>query len=201
MKVGLAVLVSLFILPVHAEYFLIDQIERVIYGPGFPEATGLRDTTAIITKSDLERVGLDGQPRTMEKLIFESLVYLDAKKYRMEDEKLVDRYIEAVKAQNNLSLDDIKKMFHDSGYTYEEGREQLAKYNTINQLLDFKVRSKVIVAEREAREYYEAHPLYEPAAYQLERIFVPFRTSLKSANTVELPVSDKATEIVSELSE
>lgn len=160
--------------PVSApQHFLIDQIERVIYGPGFPEAKGLRDTTAIITKSDLERIGLDGAPRTMDKLIFEDLVFLDAKKYNMLDDKLVDRYIDAVRAQNNLSLDDIKKMFHDSGYTYEEGREQLAKFNMINQLLDFKVRSKVIVPEREARAYYDAHPEFEPAAYQVERIFVP----------------------------
>lgn len=148
---------------------LLDKIETVIYGP---------EETSIITRSDLERKALDGSERTSEKLVFEHLVFQDAKKYNVMDEKLVDRYIEAIQSQHNLSLEDLKKMFYDSGYTYEEGREQLAMFNTINQLLDFKVRSKVIIPEADARAYYDANPIYEPKAYFLNRIFVPQRVDM-----------------------
>lgn len=145
--------------------YLIDKIETVIYGT---------EDTSIITKSDLDRIGLDGQQRTRDGMIFEDLVFQDAKKYNMTDEKMVDKYIEAIQAQQNLSIDDIKKMFHDSGYTYEEGREQLAMYNTINQLMDYKVRSKVIIPEKEVKKYYDENPVWLEEAYKLQRIFVPF---------------------------
>ncbi|MFC1842007.1 hypothetical protein ACFLYA_02980 [Candidatus Dependentiae bacterium] len=147
-----------------SDLFEIDKIETIIYGP---------EETSIITKSDLARVGLDGQARTKEKLIFELLVLQDAKRYNILDEKLVDRYIEALQREQNLSLEDLKRMFRDYGYTYEEGREQLAAFNTINQLLDFKVRSKVIIPEKEVRAFFEANPAFVDKAYNLQRIFVP----------------------------
>jgi len=156
---------SFMVLPLCAEnLFLIDKVETVIYGP---------EETSIITKSDLERIGFDGQKKTKDNLIFETLVFQDAKKYNIFDEKLVDRYIEAVQREHNISLDQLKEMFRAHGYTYEEGREQLAMFNTINQLLDFKIRSKVIIPESEARTYYEANPVYQEKAYNLQRIFVP----------------------------
>jgi len=162
---------SLITLPLFAEnLFLIDKIETIIYGP---------QETSIITKSDLERIGFDGQPRTKDKLIFENLVFQDAKKYNILDEKLVDRYIEAVQREHNISLEQLKEMFRSHGYTYEEGREQLAMFNTINQLLDFKIRSKVIIPESEAREYYNANPVYQEEAYSLQRIFVPIAPEQK----------------------
>ncbi|KKP28215.1 MAG: PPIC-type PPIASE domain protein [candidate division TM6 bacterium GW2011_GWF2_30_66] len=149
------------------ELFLIDKIDTVIYGP---------EETSIIAKSDLDKMGLDGQKRTKDKMIFELQVYQDAKKYNLMDEKLVDKYIEAIQTQQNLSLNDIKKMFYEFGYTYEEGREQLAMYNIINQLMDYKVRSKVIIPEKEVRAYYDANPVYLEEAYNLQRIFVPFES-------------------------
>ncbi|MFC1842321.1 peptidyl-prolyl cis-trans isomerase [Candidatus Dependentiae bacterium] len=161
---SLVVLKSFAVFGVDQGTFLIDKIETVIYGP---------QETSIITKSDLEKRSLDGQQRTKDKFVFELLVFQDAKKYNILDEKLVDRYIEAVQAQHNLSLEDLKKMFYDSGYTYEEGREQLAMYNTISQLMDFKVRSKVIIPEKEVKKYYDENPVYQEEAYKLQRVFVP----------------------------
>jgi len=178
-----ALLLSLIVLPLFADNsFLIDEVQTVIYGP---------EDTSIITKSDLERIGFDGQPRTKDNLIFETLVFQDAKKYNIMDEKLVDRYIEAVQREQNISLDQLKDMFRAHGFTYEEGREELAKYNTINQLLDFKIRSKVIIPEREARAYYEENPVYQQESYNLQRIFVP----ISSGQTAEQVKDRIATQI------
>ena len=146
------------------DLILLDKIETVIYGP---------EETSIITRSDLDRPGLDGMPRTKESVTLEHLIFQDAKKYNILDEKLVDRYIAAIQREHNLTLDDLKKMFRDSGYTYEEGREQLAMMNTINSLIDYKIRSRVIVPEKEVRAYYDDHPVYEGEQYKIQRIFVP----------------------------
>ena len=168
-----------------AERFMIDKIESVIYGP---------EETSIVTSSDLARIGLDGQRRTKDKLVFELLVYQDAKKYNIVDEKLVDRYIEAIQAQHNLSLDDLKKMFYEYGYTYEEGREQLAMFNTINQLLDFKVRSKVIIPEKEVKAYFDAHPKHQEESYHLQRIFMPIEVGVGAAEqeSIKKDIAQKA---------
>jgi parvulin-like peptidyl-prolyl isomerase len=65
-------------------------------------------------------------------------------------------------------------MFKDAGYTYEEGREQLSVVNTVNSMLDYKVRSQLIIPEKQAREYYADHPVYQEDRYKLKRIHIPF---------------------------
>lgn len=155
------------------ELFLIDKLESVIYGPQVIDPTTGEFKPAIITKSELDRPSLDGAFKTKDQLILEQLIYQDGIKYNIPDEKMVDSYISALQRQHNITLDDIKKMFKDSGYTYEEGREQLSMINTVNSMLDFKVRSQLIVPEKEAREYYDSHPVYQEEQYKLQRIFFP----------------------------
>jgi hypothetical protein len=41
-------------------------------------------------------------------------------------------------------------------------------------MLDFKIRSRLIVSEKDVAAYYEQHPVIEPAAYLIERAVVPF---------------------------
>ena len=148
-----------------AELFLIDQIETVIFGP---------EDTSIITRSDLTRPALDGQFRTKEQLVLDHLIYQDAMRYNIVDEAMVDRYMAMIQRENNLTLDQIKAMFREYGYTYEEGRQQLSILNTVNSMVDFKIRSKLIVSEKEVRAYYDANPVYSPESYLIMRIFVPF---------------------------
>jgi len=158
----------IFIAPINIfsrDIFLIDKIEAVIYAP---------QETSIITKSELDRPGLDGQYKNTDQLVLEQLVYQDAKKYNIIDEKMVDNYISAIQRQNNITLDDIKAMFKEAGYTYEEGRDQLSIVNAVNSMLDFKVRSKLIIPEKQAREYYDANPVFQEGRYKLQRIFIPF---------------------------
>ncbi len=46
--------------------------------------------------------------------------------------------------------------------------------SVINQLLDFKIRSRLIVPEREVVAYYNENPEVQDASYQIQIGMVPF---------------------------
>ena len=144
---------------------LLDQIEVVIYG---------QEDVEIITKSDMERPSLGGGFRTQDEVVFEREVLLDAKKHHLpQDEEAIDAYLVQVQREHNLSQEDLENIFTSSGYTIEEGRQQLQMLQTINTMLDIKIRSNLIVPRRDVEEYYRNNPVVIEATYTLERAFVP----------------------------
>ena len=146
--------------PVPKSAFLIDTIQAVVFGS---------DGVQVIPYSDVIRPSLSGAPRTLDDLVFERLVYLDAQRFKiLADDEAVDKYLATVQKDNNLSQDDIKKIFAQAGYSYQEGRDQFKMLQTVNSMLDFKIRSHVIVPRHLVQEYYDAHPVQEQAAYQIQ---------------------------------
>jgi hypothetical protein len=144
---------------------LLDQIEVVIYG---------QEDVEIITKSDIDRPSLGGGFRTKEDIVFEREVLLDAKKHHLpQDEESIDAYLAQIQREHNMSVQDVENIFISSGYTVEEGRQQMQILQTVNTMLDVKIRSNLIVPRREVEEYYKAHPSVIEATYTLERAFVP----------------------------
>lgn len=144
---------------------LIDTMQAVVFGQG---------GTQVITYSDVIRPGLAGAPRTLDDIVFERLVYLDAQKYKiMADEDAVDKYLTMVQKENNLTLDQLKDVFASAGYSYEEGREQFKMMQTVNSMLDFKIRSHVIVPRQLVEQYYHEHPVIDEATYKIQIGFLP----------------------------
>jgi len=143
----------------------IDRIEAVVFGT---------EATDIVTLSDVMRIGFDGKFHTKEDVIAERLIFQDALHYRITmNEEAVDEYMAKVAKSMGGTLDDIRIMFAQAGYTYEEGRRQFAIMYANNQLIDHKIRSRLIVPEHVVLEYYEANPIVKPASYMLERAFIP----------------------------
>src|SRR5438477_911811 len=150
---------------------LIDQIEVVVYG----------QDVEIITKSDLDRPALGGGFRTKEEIVFEKEVLLDAKKHHLpQDEEAIDAYLVQIQREHNLSSDDLENIFTSSGYTIQEGREQLQMMQTVNTMLDIKIRSNVIVPRKDVERYYQENPVIIEATYTLERAFVPQSPKISS---------------------
>jgi len=165
--------------------YLIDTIQAVIY---------TEEGTDLITKSDVERISLDGSERQLEELIIAHLMYRDAVKFKMvPDEDMVDQHLKAMQRTHNLTLDQIKEMFAAAGYTYEEGRQELAMLNTINNVLDYKVRSRLLVPEKDILAYYEANPMTEPASYRLEKVMIPFSNTMTRQEQKEALISKSQT--------
>ena len=154
-----------------AEKFLIDRGEAALFTEEGP---------VIITKSDVERFDLEGNAQTVDDVIFEQRMFQETKKYKIEvDDAEVDRYLEAIQREHGISLDQLRAMFNASGRTYEEGREQMKILYANNKLMDFKVRSRLIVPEAAVREYYDANPVMQEAKYLLKRTVIPFDTSVE----------------------
>lgn len=144
----------------------IDGIKAIIYG---------ETETIIITESETTRPGLDGQPKTLDDLILEHLVYLDAKRMgAMPDQEAMQRHWEAIKKQNNLSEDDMRAVAAQAGYTLPEAKMQLGRMSAINQMLELKVKSGLFVTQQEVERYYKENPEIEQAEYDIARAVVPF---------------------------
>ncbi len=145
---------------VASDWVEVDAIKTVIYAEGDSE---------VITTADVNRPSVAGQMRTLDDIIFEYLVYLDAKRHKiMTDDASVDRYLAAIQKEHNLKPEQLKQIFSQAGYSFEEGRAQLKMIQATNAMLDFKIRSNLIVPRRQAEEYYNAHPELEEESYQLQ---------------------------------
>lgn len=151
---------------VPSDAVLVDTIEAVVFAP---------EGTKVITKSELDRPGLDGRMRTINDLVLERLLLLEAQKFKMvPDDETIDKYLSNIQRENNLTLDALKKIFKSAGYSYEEGREQFGMMSIVNQVLDFKIRSRLIVPEKEVVAYYKENPEIIEASYWIQRAVIPF---------------------------
>lgn len=158
--------VSTHVVAEQAKEQLIDGIAAVVFG---------QEGTQIVTKSEVVRPNLAGQVRSLDDIIFERSLYLDACKHKsMTDDDAVDKYLAIVQRQNNLTSEQMRQVFASAGYTYDEGREQFKIMHVANQMMDHKVRSGVIVPRKEVEKYFEEHPEKEEAVYTLQRAFIPF---------------------------
>jgi len=143
---------------------LVDTIVVTIYGD---------EGVQIITKSDLERLSIDGQERTKEDIILERLMFLDAQKMHMvQGDEAVDAYLNNIQREHNMSKDQLEYLFANSGYSFEEAREQLRILYAVNSIIDFKIRSRLIVPEQDVVAYYKGHPVKLQPTYQIQRSFV-----------------------------
>jgi parvulin-like peptidyl-prolyl isomerase len=142
------------------QLFVIDSIKAVIYG---------QQRTDIVTLSDELRPSLDGRPQSLDDLVLAKLICQDAARFKMEpDDEVVNKHLKAVQRENNLSLDDLKSIFKQAGYTYEEGRAQFKSITAVGTMIDFRIRSRLVVPEREIQAYYLEHPEIEEASYQIQ---------------------------------
>jgi len=172
MKIRVAVIFLIITAIVYADeivdtsrFVLIDQIEVVVYG---------QEEVEIITKSDIDRPSLGGGFRTKEDIVFEREVLLDAKKHHIpQDEDAIDAYLAQMQREYNLSPEQLEDIFTSAGYTIEEGREQLQMMQTVNTMIDVKIRSNLIVPRKDVEDYYKNNPTIIEATYTLQRAFVP----------------------------
>lgn len=166
----------------------IDGIKSTIY---------TSNSVHITTESDPRRPNLDGTPRTLSSIEFEILVFQDAqdKPGILLDDTETDKGLQKLLKDNNMTMKQLENIFRDAGYTYAEGREQFKTMSTVNQMLDYKIRSRLLVPEKEIMAYYHKHPIYEDARYLIQRAFVPFsslisKQKLKKQITAHLRGND-----------
>ena len=161
-------LLSLFVLSLAnaADRILIDTIDVVVFGD---------QSTDVITRSDIDRPGLDGSMRAQDDLIFESLLWQEGVRFKMvPDDQAIEDRLHALQRENNLTKEELDQVFMQGGYTPQEGKQQFARLQTVNTVMQFKVGDKFVIPEREIQKYYDQNPEYEQAQYCVQKITVPY---------------------------
>jgi parvulin-like peptidyl-prolyl isomerase len=142
-----------------------DTIVAIVYG---------QEGCEIITLSDVQRPGLGGQMRSLDDLIFEFMVYLDALKHKIIiDDDAVDKYLQMIQRQNNLTLAQLEESFIQAGFTPAEGRQQLRVMQTVNTMMGLKVRDNLVVSRKDVERYYNTYPEASAQEYVLEYAMIP----------------------------
>ncbi len=70
-------------------------------------------------------------------------------------DKEVDAAIEKIKADNHLTQEDLLAELKEQGMTYEKYRSNIRKELERVELVNFEVKSKIIILEEKIKEYYE----------------------------------------------
>ena len=147
------------------KFILADTIQAVVCGP---------EGADIITATDVQRPGIDGSRRSLEDKVMERRMYQDAVQFKMVPEKeVVQKNLQTVQRENNLTQDQLKEIFRAGGYSWEEGLQQFETMMAVNQIVSFKVMSRLIVPESEIVAFHEENPKIIEASYYLRRAEVP----------------------------
>lgn len=118
-----------------------------------------------------------------DRLIEKRLVEQKIKELKITvSEEDIRQAIDDVKRQNNMKSQDILvSALANQGVSFEQYRDQLREQIERLKLVSMEVRSKILVAESEVREHYEANKenFREDEAFRARHIF--FRATEKSA--------------------
>lgn len=129
------------------------------------------DEPVIITKHDIERKTLDGRIRTQQDVLLDHLKYYEATHYYkisgyQED---AQKHLSAIKSEHGLQDDQLAPLFKESGYTLEEGIEELQMVYAIRRLMQELITNRIVVSEKEIRDYFNRNPLCIPASYKVRK--------------------------------
>lgn len=131
--------------------------------------------TIVLTKKDLERVSINGVQQTRDEIIDAHMMAHYARyRYKMEvPEEIIEKYIQAIMDQHGITRDQIKQMFQQVGYSFQEGRDQLKMMYLIDNLLNYKIKSRIIIPEEKIVEYHKEHPVSTDTVYEIQTGFIP----------------------------
>ena len=169
------VFLSIFLIPRFSimEPFIDDKIVCIIYDA---------EESVVITQKDIDRANILGRPQSLYNLKLDALMCRDARNLKISlPDDAVERMIEQIQKQNNISLDQLKTMLAAEGHTLDSYRTELKNMQIINMITDFRVHSRAIVPYEQIVAYYDAHPVMQEPRYQLITCFVPFDTSITNS--------------------
>ena len=145
---------------------VINKIVAVIYGD---------EASEIVTKFDCERSPFGQGNINPEDALTERVFYMAAQALKITiDDDAIDQYLAKVQQQFDLTRDGLESIFRSAGYTMMEGREYFRRIQSIQRLLDYRVKSHIIVSKEDVEKYYQEHPVVEPALCVLQRGVISF---------------------------
>ncbi|MBW2022277.1 MAG: peptidylprolyl isomerase [Deltaproteobacteria bacterium] len=114
--------------------------------------------------------------RVLDYLIDEKITNKKIKELGIEvTDKEVDQAIEKIKKDNHLTQEGLIAALKAQGMTYVEYRKKVKTDLERMQLINFEVKSKIIIKEKDVKKYYEQHPdqFKVKGSLRLAMIFIP----------------------------
>jgi peptidyl-prolyl cis-trans isomerase SurA len=142
----------------------------------------------------------DARQKILELLIDEKIAQAKIKELRIQvSERQVDNYVEKMKRDNQWTQEDLVAGLEKEGLSYEKYRERIKRDIERAQLIEYEVRSKIIIREEAIQKYYEEQKGTFGVAekVQLAGIFL-MRRNLKSEEEMR-ELYKKAQEISAKL--
>jgi len=161
------------------------------------EMTGVPPEELMLKSDAMYR---DARQKILELLIDEKIAQAKIKELRIQvSDRQVDNYVEKLKRDNQLTQEDLVAGLEKEGLSYEKYRERIKRDIERAQLIEYEVRSKIIIREETIQKYYEEQKGTFGVAekVQLAGIFL-MRKNLKSEEEMR-ELYRKAQEIVAKL--
>jgi peptidyl-prolyl cis-trans isomerase SurA len=100
----------------------------------------------------------EARQKILELLIDEKIAQAKIKELRIQvSDKQVDNFLEKMKRDNQWTQEDLVAGLEKEGFSYEKYRERIKKDIERAQLIEYEVRSKIIIRDEAIQKYYEEH--------------------------------------------
>ncbi len=95
----------------------------------------------------------------LNRMVDEKLTDQEIKRKDIQvDEAQIDNTIERIKASNAFTDEDLRRFLEQEQKTMEEYRENLKDQILRARLVNYQVKSKIVITDEEIRTYYDSHP-------------------------------------------
>jgi peptidyl-prolyl cis-trans isomerase SurA len=95
----------------------------------------------------------------LNRLVDEKLTDQEIKRNDIQvDEAEIDSTIERIKAANTFTDEDLRRFLEKDQMTMEQYREQIKEQVLRTRLVNYQVKSKIVITEEDIRAYYDSHP-------------------------------------------
>ena len=95
----------------------------------------------------------------LNRLVDEKLTDQEIKRNDIQvDEAEIDNTIERIKAANAFTDEDLRRFLEQDQTTMEQYREKIREQVLRARLVNYQVKSKIVITEEEIRAYYDSHP-------------------------------------------
>ena len=156
------------------DFVLIDQIECIVCGP---EKNTPIVNSDISWKRDFDVKFIDINKQIQQEIINQHVV---AEKMPLE-ESAVEKYIDGVKKQLNLSEKEVGELFADLGRTLAEGTALWRDQYFHHFFMLYKFKSQLVPTDDEVVAYFNEYPEFINGWVEFQFVLVPYDESNKDA--------------------
>lgn len=95
----------------------------------------------------------------LNRLVDEKLTDQEIKRNDIQvDEAQIDSTIERIKAANYFTDEDLRRFLEQEKLTMEQYRKQIKEQILRTRLVNYQVKSKIVITEEDIKAYYDSHP-------------------------------------------